>query len=146
MYANDSAEPKTIQRGLTLGTVVGINGGNFAYCSEAMRVLNGYLGCSVDSEKISAEKTKHSIAAEGPDWLEQEYQTRYQHDLPQGVVGPDLTSSTYRETHINEKLSISQQQQLRKLTARFAILFNDALGMARQSEEECLQVKVPAEL
>jgi hypothetical protein len=52
------------------------------------------------------------------------------------VVAPDIATSTYREIYINDELPLSQQQQLRQLAKRFAVLFNDTPGMARQAEEE----------
>lgn len=58
----------------------------------------------------------------------------------------DVSTSTYREVHVNEKLLLTQQKQLRQLAKRFAIIFNDAPGMARQPEEEWLRIKVASEL
>lgn len=144
-YTNDITEPKIIRRGLILGTAAGIDGGNFACCAEATRVLNEYLGHADEPKKINV-KTANNPPAGELSWLEQEYRPKYQHELPPGVVGPDLAASTYREIHVDKKLPVPQQQQRRKLAARFAVLFNDAPGMARQPEEECLRIRVSVEL
>ena len=136
-FSNDTSVPCTIKRGTILGTALSINGGSFTYAAKATKMLNGFLGFKADSEKVSMQELS---------WLNKEYHPNYRYELPEGVVVPDISTSTYREVHINEKLPLQQQQQLRQLTKRFAILFNDTPGMARQPEEDWLRIKVAPEL
>ncbi len=79
-------------------------------------------------------------------WLNEIYHPNYRYELPEGMVIPDSSTSTYREVHVNDKLPLDQQKQLRQLPKRFAIIFNDTPGIARQAEDEWLWIKVNPEL
>lgn len=136
-YSNQISAPQKIKRGAILGTASTVNGGTFAYAAQATKVLNGFLGLDTAQKQASKPDIR---------WLKEEYRPQYRYELPEGVMIPDIATSTYREIHVNEKLPLSQQEQLRKLAKRFAVLFNDTPGMARQSEEEWLRIKVAPEL
>ncbi|ERF69455.1 hypothetical protein EPUS_09453 [Endocarpon pusillum Z07020] len=146
MFSNQDFEPRQIKRDTILSTAELISIGNFAYAAQATEVLNGFLGQEsrnrAGSLKTSAQKAEDTNA----EWLEEAYQPCYRYELPEGIVVPDPSTSTYQEVHVNDKLPLDQQKQLRKLVKRFAVIFNDGPGMARQPEEEWLRIKVAPEL
>lgn len=160
-YLNHSSAPLTVTRGTILGTASTIANGNFAYSPQATYALNRFLGFTPQNQEETAggaatELSANSAAVEpGTNsadtaddlrWLEKTYQPQYRCELPKGVVVPDISTSTYREVRVNDKLPLEQQKQLRQLAKRFAVLFNDSPGLARQPESEWLRIKVPPEL
>jgi hypothetical protein len=141
-YLNEGSKPVTIKRGRILGTASAITNGNFALSTIATEALNGFLGLN-GGEK--AEKARDAVVNDLK-WLGEEYLPKYQYELPDGVAVPDISSSTYRDIQVNDKLPIDQQKQLRMLAKRFTVLFSDSPGLARQAEHEWLRIKVPLEL
>ncbi|ERF74442.1 hypothetical protein EPUS_09487 [Endocarpon pusillum Z07020] len=168
MYSNQESTPQTIKRGTILGTASSIRAGSFATSEIATEILNGFLGreslrldigctciaksCTcVITNSFQGQKTKDTISAEKEKvkdsrWLEKPYRPHYRYDIPKGIVVPNVSTSTYQEAHVNEDLPLMQQKQLRQLAKRFAVIFNDAPGMARQPEDEWLRIRVPSEL
>jgi hypothetical protein len=82
-----------------------------------------------------------------PEWLEQVYHPRYEHDLPEGIVVPTVETTTYELVVVNEEDDISPEQvhALRQLIARHPTLFNDGMGCVREPEEDWLRLPVDKE-
>ncbi|ERF71280.1 hypothetical protein EPUS_05332 [Endocarpon pusillum Z07020] len=146
MFSNQDSEPRQIKRGTILSTAESIRNRNFAYAAQATKILNSFLDQEPQNRAGSLKTSPQKAEDTSVGWLEEAYQPRYQHELPEGIVVPDPSTSTHREVRVNDKLPLDQQKQLRKLAKRFAVIFNDGPSMARQPEEEWLRIKVASEL
>jgi hypothetical protein len=82
-----------------------------------------------------------------PEWLEQVYHPRYEHNLPEGIVVPTVKTTTYELVVVNEEDDISSEQikALRQLIARHPSLFNNGMGCVRVPKEDWLRLPVHKE-
>jgi hypothetical protein len=82
-----------------------------------------------------------------PGWLHKVYVPNYEYDLPDGIIVPDVATSTYLQVIVNETDDISPDEisALRLLVIHHLHLFNDGMSCVREPMQDRMRLPVDRE-